>query len=81
MYVCVCNGITDTQLREAIRNGAYTLRALREQVGVATNCGRCAQCARGILLEEMAERLSSVEGTRQQCPLPVVSSSIARRSA
>ncbi|WP_374693369.1 bacterioferritin-associated ferredoxin [Acidithiobacillus sp. AMEEHan] len=80
MYVCICHGVTESELREAIRDGAHTLRALRERLGVATNCGRCAACARGILLEEMAALLSPRKGDTKVFPLPVVSPPLERRT-
>lgn len=45
MYVCVCNRVTDSQIREAADQGAKTLECLSRQLKVATCCGRCAECA------------------------------------
>ncbi|MEM7281283.1 MAG: bacterioferritin-associated ferredoxin [Pseudomonadota bacterium] len=42
MYVCICNGITDKQIRRAVEDGAQSLQELREQLGVAGCCGQCA---------------------------------------
>jgi bacterioferritin-associated ferredoxin len=54
MYVCVCKGVTDGQIREAVREGACTLRALGARLGVATCCGRCAPYTRSVLNETIA---------------------------
>ncbi|PLX63085.1 (2Fe-2S)-binding protein [Sedimenticola selenatireducens] len=51
MYVCICHGVTDKDIRAAANNGANSLEALGEQLNVATCCGRCADCARSVLLE------------------------------
>lgn len=51
MYVCVCNAVTDSQIREAAQGGARTLRDLRRQLGVTQDCGRCATCAHECLRE------------------------------
>ena len=51
MFVCICNAITDKQIREAARAGAKDLWALQEQLGVATNCGSCSQDALAIVEE------------------------------
>ncbi len=51
MYVCVCQAVTEKQVRDAVEKGAQSLSALREHLGVATECGKCARCARGILKE------------------------------
>ena len=55
MYVCVCNGITDRQIRSAVALGARSLSDLQSTLGVATCCGRCADCATGIVREASAE--------------------------
>lgn len=63
MYVCICNSVTDRQIREAAACGATTLDDLRHGLRVASNCGRCASCARQVL-----------EGARQNlldAPCPV----------
>lgn len=49
MYVCVCRAVTDSQIREAMGEGACSMRELRQRLGVASECGRCSQCALGIL--------------------------------
>ena len=54
MYVCICNAITDKQIRRAARNGVYSLYELRGTLGVAAGCGSCARTAQEILDEELA---------------------------
>jgi bacterioferritin-associated ferredoxin len=51
MYVCVCQAVTERQVREAVAQGVSSMRGLREELGVASECGRCARCAHGILKE------------------------------
>lgn len=51
MYVCVCHAVTERQVRDAVQGGVHTLRALKDQLGVASECGKCARCAHGILKE------------------------------
>ncbi len=51
MYVCVCQAVTDRQVREAVENGVQSMRGLREHLGVASECGKCARCAHSILKE------------------------------
>lgn len=43
MYVCLCNAVTESEVSEACDRGAKTLPDLKEQLGVATGCGQCAQ--------------------------------------
>lgn len=56
MYVCVCQGVTDRQIREAIEDGANSMRKLCRELGVASCCGRCAPYAKEILDESRAGR-------------------------
>ena len=52
MYVCICNAITDKQIRRAARNGVSSMYELRGELGVAAGCGSCARMAEEILNEE-----------------------------
>ena len=64
MYVCICHAVTDSQIRCTVRERRITsLRELAAQTGVATNCGRCARCARELLndcAQVPAEELADV---------------------
>ena len=51
MYVCVCNAITDKQIRKAAEAGVRDLWALQAELGVASNCGSCKEVASDILAE------------------------------
>lgn len=42
MYICVCKGVTDRQIRQALKSGCHSLRDLRDHLGVASQCGKCA---------------------------------------
>ncbi len=59
MYVCLCKGITDTQIRAAVQDGANSLREVNRSLGVASQCGKCGILARDIVrasLDDLAER-------------------------
>ena len=51
MYVCICNAITDKQIRRAAKAGATDLRGLQTKLGVASGCGSCKEAASEILAE------------------------------
>jgi len=55
MYVCLCNGITDTQIRTAIQEGASSFRDVRSTLGVANQCGKCGILTREILRETLRD--------------------------
>ena len=52
MYVCICNPVSDVEVRRCIRNGATTLSDLKMQLGLASQCGMCASAAQAIIAEE-----------------------------
>ncbi|MHB1083549.1 MAG: bacterioferritin-associated ferredoxin [Thiobacillus sp.] len=56
MYVCLCNNVTDTDIRHLVRTeGVSSMRELREHLGVATQCGKCAKCAKDVLRDAVQE--------------------------
>ncbi len=63
MYVCICNGVTGRQVREAAEAGCASLTELTMRTGVGANCGSCLPSADAILDE--------VRG-RRDLPLPVL---------
>ncbi|RZA17111.1 MAG: bacterioferritin [Lysobacteraceae bacterium] len=63
MYICVCTGITDHQIREAAEAGCASLGELTMRTGVGANCGSCLPLAAAILDETRA---------RRELPLPVL---------
>lgn len=53
MYVCLCKGITDHQIKHAVAAGAQSFRDIRKNLGVGTQCGKCACFANGIIQDEL----------------------------
>jgi bacterioferritin-associated ferredoxin len=51
MYVCICNAITDQQIRKAAADGVRNLWDLQQELGVAAGCGSCKETASEILRE------------------------------
>ena len=64
MIVCVCLRVSDRQIRQAAADGAHSLECLQLELGVATQCGRCADCASRVLCE--ARGAGSAMGARAQ---------------
>lgn len=63
MYVCLCHGVTERHIEQAVDDGATRLKDLRSSLRVATECGRCASCAKDCLRQSLASK-SSVANTR-----------------
>lgn len=55
MYVCLCQGVTDGQIREAIYEGCCNYRDVRRTLGVGTQCGKCAAQAKQITRDTLTE--------------------------
>ena len=55
MYVCLCKGITDTQIRAAVEDGASSLSEVRSTLGVASQCGKCGVLTRQIVRETLLD--------------------------
>jgi len=49
MYVCICNSVTDRQIKEAVAQGHDSLEKLRGALNVGSCCGKCESCARQVL--------------------------------
>ncbi|MGH8227274.1 MAG: (2Fe-2S)-binding protein [Steroidobacteraceae bacterium] len=51
MYVCICHGITDKEIRQAVERGASSLPEVQRSLPVAGCCGRCEATARDVVDE------------------------------
>lgn len=51
MYICICNGITEREIRGAASLGSTSLSDLRRDLGVGSCCGKCEPEARRIIGE------------------------------
>ncbi|MYM62498.1 (2Fe-2S)-binding protein [Pseudomaricurvus sp. HS19] len=74
MYICVCHGVTDLHIDQAVTEGASCMRDLRENLKVATQCGRCASCARDQLhssLQQCAKSHARADARQQNNITPL----------
>lgn len=50
MYVCLCHGITDKSIKQAVRDqGVGSVRELKNVFPVGSQCGKCVQMAQQII--------------------------------
>ena len=61
MIVCVCNNISDREIRQAVDLGLSSMAELRQDLGVATCCGKCASCAKQVLHAHLESKLQATE--------------------
>lgn len=55
MYICICKGITDKDIRNAVMTGASSYAGVREQLGVASQCGQCARYTKNLVHETLSQ--------------------------
>jgi bacterioferritin-associated ferredoxin len=53
MIICVCNNISEREIQQAVALGVSTMEQLRDDLGVATCCGKCFACAKHVLNESV----------------------------
>lgn len=68
MYVCICSGTTDHDVRQAAAGGCRSLAELTMRTGCAAICGSCAEYAAKLLIEARSEI---------EFPLPIVGTDFA----
>ncbi len=54
MIVCHCRGVTDREIRSAIREGACTRRQVGRACSASVTCGGCGPVVDAILDSELA---------------------------
>ncbi|MEO6170486.1 MAG: bacterioferritin-associated ferredoxin [Lysobacter sp.] len=63
MYVCICNGITDNDIRQAAEAGCDSMAELTMRTGAGACCGSCVDMASDLLNQTRALR---------DLPLPIL---------
>jgi bacterioferritin-associated ferredoxin len=60
MYVCICKGVTESQICEAIERGLCTRKEIASCLKAGTGCGKCGPDIRDLL--QRTETLAASEG-------------------
>jgi bacterioferritin-associated ferredoxin len=63
MYICVCKGVTDTAIRQAVHQGADRMRDLKSCLGVSEQCGICACHAKEVLEQALTQKTLQFHST------------------
>jgi bacterioferritin-associated ferredoxin len=72
VYVCICNGVTDHQIREAAASGVRSVAELTMRTGCGATCGTCLETAAGILGAHAPERRNNA------FPVPMLGAGISQ---
>ena len=57
MIVCLCNAVSDNQIKAAVDNGASSFKEIRKELKLASQCGKCGVLAREIFNEALANQM------------------------
>ena len=49
MYICICNAVTDRQIRAVVAAGASSLDEVTMELGVGACCGCCRDAAEKVI--------------------------------
>jgi bacterioferritin-associated ferredoxin len=60
MYVCVCNAVTDSDIRKAVDEGVRNMKQLRRTTGCSNACGSCSEDAAEVLQQALAVKRESL---------------------
>lgn len=58
MYVCVCRGITDSQVLEAVCKGAKSAKDVNQCIGIPIQCGKCCSFMKEVVQQAVATVIS-----------------------
>ncbi|QJE00334.1 bacterioferritin-associated ferredoxin [Massilia forsythiae] len=61
MIVCVCNNISDREIRQAVDLGLTSMADLYKELGVGTCCGKCVSYAREVMHEHLESKTTVTE--------------------
>ena len=64
VYVCICNGVTDHDIRQAAEAGCKSMPELTMRTCAGANCGSCLDLA--------TELLEQARSQRELLPLPML---------
>ena len=59
MFVCLCNGITDRDIRQTAEAGCRTMAELTMRTGCGAGCGSCVATATALMEDVHAAEVSA----------------------
>jgi len=55
MYICLCNGVSDKKIRQAVRQfHPQSFSQLKQFIQIGNQCGKCIRGAREVLNDELS---------------------------
>jgi bacterioferritin-associated ferredoxin len=59
MYVCVCNTVTDRDIRKALERGARSLGEVQSWLPVGGCCGCCVESAQQVVDDHLSSAVAA----------------------
>ena len=59
MYVCLCNGVTDADIHDAVDTGITSFEDLQTHLSVGTVCGSCECEAKQVVEKKLNSSLAA----------------------
>ncbi len=69
MYVCICNGVTERDIRTAVANGCASMTGLTMRTGCGACCGSCVPTACELIDDELRQQHARAEAEGLRYPL------------
>ncbi len=58
MYVCLCKGISDQDIIDAVNEGSEDLQTIQTTLGAGTGCGTCQDFTQDLITKTLASKLA-----------------------
>jgi bacterioferritin-associated ferredoxin len=49
MYICLCNAVSDRDIKDAVANGAHDLASIQTHLGAGMGCGTCQETTKALI--------------------------------
>jgi bacterioferritin-associated ferredoxin len=64
-HVCLCLGVTNHTVADAVAAGAITCNQVADACGAGSQCGRCRRTVRAVISSSQSEISESGRGSRR----------------
>lgn len=77
MYICICNAVTESDIRDAVNEGVACFKTLSKTLGLCTDCGSCGKRA----MQAFHNAMSQSGATTNVIPIDAMSVEPVRRAS
>jgi len=61
MYVCICRGVNEKAIHQAVADGAQSVRDVRRCLDVGSQCGQCVRHAHEVIEQAKSSLIEKPE--------------------